>query len=85
MRLVLFCVSVCALTAQIPDSQVVFEVATVKHGPPGDYSARVGGGPGTRDPTRYSAENYPMSSLLGISETLVSRRRRLIWATDNRK
>lgn len=67
MRLVLLPVFVCALAAQPPDSQVVFEVATVKHGPPGDYSAGGSGGPGTRDPTRYSVKNYPMSSLLAIA------------------
>src|ERR1700693_1270329 len=66
MRFVLLPVFVCAL-AQPPDSQVVFEVATVKHGLPGDYGARGSGGPGTRDPTRYSVENYPMSSLLEIA------------------
>jgi uncharacterized protein (TIGR03435 family) len=56
-----------AVVPQAPDSQVVFEVATVKHGRPGDYSAAGSGGPGTRDPTTYSVENYPMSSLLGIA------------------
>jgi uncharacterized protein (TIGR03435 family) len=58
---------VYAFASQAPDSQVVFEVATVKHGRPGDYSAAVRGGPGTRDPTTYTVENYPMSSLLGIA------------------
>lgn len=66
MRLALLPFFVCAF-AQTPDSQVVFEVATVKHGRPGDYSAAGRGGPGTRDPTTYSVENYPMSSLLGIA------------------
>jgi|SRR5580698_65489 uncharacterized protein (TIGR03435 family) len=68
MRLTLLAALACVLAAQTPDSQVVFEVATVKHGPPRDYSA--GGcdcGPGTRDPTRYSVTNYPMSSLLSIA------------------
>jgi len=67
MRLMLLPVILGALAAQTPDSQVVFEVASVKHGPPGDYSAGGSGGPGTRDPTRYSVENYPMSSLLEIA------------------
>jgi uncharacterized protein (TIGR03435 family) len=49
------------------DSQVVFEVASVKHGPLRDYSASGHGGPGTSDPTRWSVENYPLSSLLGIA------------------
>jgi uncharacterized protein (TIGR03435 family) len=85
MRLVLLPVFVGALLAQTPDSQVVFEVATVKHGPPGDYSAGGSGGPGTRDPTRYSVENYPMSSLLeiayGISSYQLSGPR---WLDDER-
>jgi uncharacterized protein (TIGR03435 family) len=76
MRFALLPVFVCALAAQIPESQVVFEVATVRHGPPGDYGASGRGGPGTSDPTRYSVENYPMSSLLeiayGISSYLLS-------------
>jgi uncharacterized protein (TIGR03435 family) len=54
----------CALAAQTPDSQVVFEVASVRHGVPGDYHASVIGGPGSNDPTRVSIENYPLSSLL---------------------
>src|ERR1700691_980116 len=68
MRLTLLAALACVLAAQTPDSQVVFEVATVKHGPPRDYS--VGGcncGPGTRDPTRFFVENYPMTSLLSIA------------------
>jgi Protein of unknown function (DUF3738) len=68
MRLTLLAALGCAWAAQTPDSQVVFEVATMKHGPPRDYSA--GGcdcGPGTRDPTRYAVTNYPMSSLLSIA------------------
>ena len=67
MRLVLLPFFVYAFAPQAPDSQVVFEVATVNHGRPGDYSAAVRGGPGTRDPTTYTVENYPMSSLLGIA------------------
>jgi uncharacterized protein (TIGR03435 family) len=53
-----------------------FEVATVKHGAPGDYGASSKGGPGTADPTRYSVENYTMSGLLetayGISSYQLS-------------
>lgn len=74
MRLVLFAVLtglpvfICGLAAQQPDSQVVFEVASVKHGAPGDYGiGGNGGGPGTKDPTSYSVENYPLSSLLEIA------------------
>jgi uncharacterized protein (TIGR03435 family) len=52
---------------QTPDSQVVFEAASIKHGPPGDYSAGGSGGPGTGDPTSWSIENYPVSSLLGVA------------------
>src|ERR1700723_117033 len=68
MQLTFLATLACVLAAQTPDSQVVFEVATVKHGPPRDYN--VGGcdcGPGTRDPTRYAVTNYPMSSLLSIA------------------
>lgn len=68
MRLTLFGAFACALAAQTPDSQVVFEVATVKHGPPRDYSAAgCNCGPGTRDPTRFSVTNYPMSSLIEMA------------------
>ena len=67
MRFALLPVFVCALAAQTPDSQVVFEVATVRHGPPGDFGASGRGGPGTSDPTRYSVEDYPVSSLLEIA------------------
>jgi uncharacterized protein (TIGR03435 family) len=67
MRLVLLPIFVSVLCAQTPDSKVVFEVASLKHGPPGDYSAAGSGGPGTQDPTRYSVENYPLSSLLEIA------------------
>jgi uncharacterized protein (TIGR03435 family) len=85
MRLTLLPVFACALAAQTPDSQVVFEVATVKHGAPGDYSASGSGGPGTHDPTRYSVENYPMSSLLemayGISSYQLSGPR---WLDEER-
>ncbi len=64
----LFAAFACALAAQTPDSQVVFEVATVKHGPPRDYSAAgCNCGPGTRDPTRFSVTNYPMNSLIQIA------------------
>jgi uncharacterized protein (TIGR03435 family) len=85
MRTVLLAALVRLLAAQIPDSQIVFEVATVKHGPPGDYSASASGGPGTHDPTRYSVGNYPMSSLLemayGISSYQLSGPR---WLDEER-
>src|SRR5580658_8785115 len=85
MRLVLLPVFVSALAAQTPDSQVVFEVATVRHGPPGDYSAGGSGGPGTRDPSRYSVENYPLSSLLEIAYGLSSYQLSgPIWLDDER-
>jgi uncharacterized protein (TIGR03435 family) len=67
MRIVLLCGFLCAVAAQTPDSRVVFEVAAVKHSRPGDYSAAANGGPGTSDPTTYTLENYPMSSILGIA------------------
>jgi hypothetical protein len=44
MRLTLLAALGCAWAAQTPDSQVVFEVATMKHGPPRDYSAGGHGG-----------------------------------------
>jgi uncharacterized protein (TIGR03435 family) len=72
MRFVLLPIFVCGfvsgLAAQTPDSQVVFDVASLRHGAPGDYGARGnGGGPGTKDPTSYSVENYPLSGLLLIA------------------
>jgi hypothetical protein len=81
MRLALFAVMaglpvfVCDLGAQTLDSQVVFEVASVKHGAPDDYGIRGnGGGPGTKNPTSYSVENYPLSSLLEIAYGISSYR-----------
>ncbi len=65
-------VQAAAVPSPTPDSQVVFEVATVKHGRPGDYSAGGSGGPGTHDPTTYSVENYPLSSLLEIAYGIAS-------------
>jgi uncharacterized protein (TIGR03435 family) len=57
---------------RIDDSKILFEVATVKHGPPRDFSAAVRGGPGSGDPTRYTIENYPMSSLLVVAYNIAS-------------
>ena len=67
MRFALLPVLAYVLLAQTPDSQVVFEVATVKHGPPGDYSVSVRGGPGTSDPVRYTIENCPLACLVEIA------------------
>lgn len=67
MRLILFPAVVCALAAQTPDSHVVFEVATVRHGPAGDFGVGGTGCPGSGDPTRCFVENYPMSSLLHMA------------------
>ncbi len=55
------------LAAQTPDSQVVFEAASVRHGVPGDYHASFIGGPGSNDPARISVENYPLSSLVEMA------------------
>jgi uncharacterized protein (TIGR03435 family) len=60
-------VQTAAAQSPATNSQVVFEVASVKPCPPGDYSMRRSGGPGTGDPTRYSVENYSMSALLEIA------------------
>jgi uncharacterized protein (TIGR03435 family) len=59
---------------QLPpdDPQLVFEVASLKHGPPFDYSVGGHGGPGAGDPTRWSVENYPISSLLHIAYGIAS-------------
>ena len=66
MRLMLLPVLVCALAAQTPDSRVQFEVASVRHGRLGDFSAGGTGCPGA-NPTRCFVENYPMSSLLQMA------------------
>jgi uncharacterized protein (TIGR03435 family) len=67
MRLTLFAAFACALGAQTPDSQVVFEVASIKPSPPPDPNGMtVGsvGGPGSRDPGRFTAENFSMFNLV---------------------
>lgn len=66
MRLALLPVLVCVLAGQTPDSRVQFEVASVRHGRPGDFSAGGTGCPGA-GPTRCSIENYPLSSLLQVA------------------
>jgi uncharacterized protein (TIGR03435 family) len=70
MRLTVFAAFACALAAQTPDSQVVFEVASIKPSPPPDpRGMTVGstGGPGTKDPTRFTAHNYDMTGLLATA------------------
>jgi uncharacterized protein (TIGR03435 family) len=67
MRVILFSALACAAWAQTPDSQVVFEVASIKPAPPSNgqrmfFGAK--GGPGSQDPGRYSAENYTLLDLL---------------------
>ena len=51
MRFQLLLAAAWTLTAQTPDASLVFDVASVKHGPPGDFS--VGGTEcPSPDPTR---------------------------------
>jgi uncharacterized protein (TIGR03435 family) len=66
MRLAWLALFVCVLMAQTPDSRAQFEVASVRHGRPGDFSAGGTGCPGA-EPTRCFVENYPMSSLLQMA------------------
>jgi uncharacterized protein (TIGR03435 family) len=67
MRVMLFFALSAIALAQTPDSQVVFEVASIKAAPPSNgqrmfFGAK--GGPGTQDPGRWSAENYTLLDLL---------------------
>lgn len=55
---------VCAL-AQPPDSQAVFEVATVKHGLPGDYGARGSVGSRHARPNALLGGKLPYVQLAG--------------------
>jgi uncharacterized protein (TIGR03435 family) len=67
MRLTLLAAFACALGAQTPDSQVVFEVASIKPSPPPDPNGMTvgsSGGPGSRDPARFTAENFSMFNLV---------------------
>ncbi len=66
MRLALLPVFVWAVAAQTPDSRFVFDVATVRHGPVGDFGVGGTGCPGA-DPARCFVENYPLSSLLQMA------------------
>src|SRR5262249_24159592 len=50
-----------------PGPKSVFEVASVKQSAPDYRIVTARGGPGTADPTRYTIENYPMSSLLEVA------------------
>ncbi len=68
MRVILMSALVCAAAcAQTPDSQVAFEVATIKPSPPmGMGRMRIGnqGGPGTRDPGRFTCERCSLAMLV---------------------
>jgi hypothetical protein len=69
MRVILL--SVCAFAcAQTPDSQVAFEVATVKPSAPmGMGPMRVGtrGGPGTAGPSRFTCERCTLGMLISTA------------------
>jgi uncharacterized protein (TIGR03435 family) len=74
MRITLFPVLVCAIAfAQTPDSQIAFEVATIKpSGPPGMGRMRIGnqGGPGTPDPGRFTCDRCNLSMLVSTAYNL---------------
>jgi len=59
--------------AQQPDNQLTFEVASIKPSPPPEMGMmRVGsrGGPGTGDPTRFTASNFSLSNLVTLAYDL---------------
>lgn len=76
MRIILFSAAICALAfAQTPDSQVAFEVATVKpSAPAGLGPMRIGsrGGPGTPDPGRITCDRCSLSMLVSTAYDLSS-------------
>jgi len=70
VRLMLLSIFICALAAQTPDSRVVFEVASIKPAPPPDgrgMIVRRDGGPGTKDPTRFSCKNWQLGGLVELA------------------
>ena len=74
MRIILFSAIACAIAfAQTPDSQVAFEVATVKpSAPAGLGRIRIGnrGGPGTEDPGRFTCDRCNLSMLVSTAYDL---------------
>jgi uncharacterized protein (TIGR03435 family) len=67
MRVILFSMFGAIAFAQTPDSEAVFEVASIKPAPPPNgqrmmFGAK--GGPGTQDPGRWSAENFTLLDVL---------------------
>jgi uncharacterized protein (TIGR03435 family) len=71
MRIILFLVLICAIVvAQTPDSQIAFEVATIKPSAPmGMGPMRIGtrGGPGTPDPGRFTCERCTLAMLIATA------------------
>src|SRR5258706_15278617 len=64
VAILVVCSAVCA---QQPDSALTFEVASIKPAAPPEMGMmRVGsrGGPGTGDPTRFTASNFSLSNLI---------------------
>jgi uncharacterized protein (TIGR03435 family) len=71
MRVILFSVLICAIAvAQTPDSQIAFEVATLKpSAAAGMGPLRIGnrGGPGTADPGRFTCERCNLAMLVSTA------------------
>jgi uncharacterized protein (TIGR03435 family) len=71
MRVILFSAFVCGIAvAQTPDSQIAFEVATVKPSAlAGLGPMRIGnrGGPGTADPGRFNCERCSLAMLVSTA------------------
>jgi uncharacterized protein (TIGR03435 family) len=71
MRLILTSAFICAFaSAQAPDSQLAFEVATIKPSAPmGMGRIRIGtrGGPGTADPGRFTCDHCTLGMLVSTA------------------
>lgn len=73
VRVIVVLLLTVACCAQQPDSQVTFEVASVKPSAPPEGGRMVmgaRGGPGSADPIRFTASNFSLSSLISMAYDL---------------
>lgn len=75
MRVIVVLLLAIVCCAQQPDSQVTFEVASIKPSAPPEGGRMVmgaRGGPGSADPIRFTASNFSLSSLISMAYDLKS-------------